>query len=172
MRLHPICLQTVEHRLQPVQRRKVDAFEGAVFASLPGETRRPALILLGGSEGGSAITHDAAAWASRGYAVLALPYYSPPGWGPTGPTPPELPSLRDAGVNNFELEVWTALVGPASLSKAAQDRLAREVPAALREADTRQRLFSAGWSAQGTAPEALRLRVRSEAASAVNVSGT
>ncbi|ODU10405.1 MAG: receptor [Rubrivivax sp. SCN 71-131] len=77
---------------------------------------------------------------------------------------PETPSLRDAGVNNFELEVWTALVGPARLSKAAQERLAREVPALLREEDARQKLFTAGWQAQGTAPEALRLRVKNEAA--------
>jgi tripartite-type tricarboxylate transporter receptor subunit TctC len=77
---------------------------------------------------------------------------------------PELPSLREAGVSNLELEVWTALVGPANLSKAALERLAREVPAAVRDAETRQRLFNAGWAAQGTAPEALRLRVRQEAA--------
>ncbi len=77
---------------------------------------------------------------------------------------PDTPSLREAGINNFELEVWTALVGPARLSRAAQDRLAREVPALLREDDARQKLFAAGWQAQGTAPEGLRLRVKSEAA--------
>lgn len=77
---------------------------------------------------------------------------------------PELPSLRDAGVNNLELEVWTALVGPASLSRAAQDRLAREVPALMRDGEARQKLFNAGWQAQGTAPEALKLRVKNEAA--------
>ena len=32
------------------------------------------------------------------------------------------------------------------------------------DAVLRQRLFTAGWAAQGTAPEALRLRVKSEAA--------
>ena len=77
---------------------------------------------------------------------------------------PELASLREAGVNNLELEVWTALVGPAGLSKAAQQRLAADVPAVVRDADVRQRLFNAGWAAQGTAPEALRLRVKNEAA--------
>lgn len=77
---------------------------------------------------------------------------------------PELPSLRDAGVTNFELEVWTALVGPASLSRAAQERLAREVPALMRDGEARQKLFAAGWQAQGSAPEALKLRVKSEAA--------
>ena len=77
---------------------------------------------------------------------------------------PEVPSLRDAGVQNFELEVWTALVGPATLSRAAQERLAREVPALVRDGEARQKLFSAGWQAQGSAPEALKLRVKNEAA--------
>lgn len=80
--------------LPAVQQRSADPFPGARFASLPTPgAERPGLIVLGGSEGGSLITRDAPIWASRGYAVLALPYYSPAGWGPNGPTPPELPSL-------------------------------------------------------------------------------
>jgi dienelactone hydrolase len=82
--------------LPAVGKRAAEPFAGAVFATLPGAVRRPALILLGGSEGGSLITRDAPVWASRGFAVLALPYYSPPGWGPNGPTPAELPSLPAA----------------------------------------------------------------------------
>ncbi len=79
-----------------VQQRAVEPFPGAVYAHLPGDARRPALLLLGGSEGGTLITRDAALWASRGYAVLALPYYSPPRFGPQGPMPPELPTLPAA----------------------------------------------------------------------------
>ncbi len=90
---------TLRNALPEVVTRKVDAFPGAVFASLPGAAKRPTLLLLGGSEGGSMIARDAAPWASRGYAVLALPYYSPPQWGPTGPMPPELPSLPAEFVN-------------------------------------------------------------------------
>ena len=75
---------------------------------------------------------------------------------------PEVPSLAEAGVRMNDLEVWVALVGPAGLSKAAQDRLARDVPAVVRREDVRQRLFSAGWSAQGGSGEALRTRVKSE----------
>ena len=85
-------LQIRPHRAD-VQQRPAGEFPGAQFATLPGSAKRPALILLGGSEGGSAITRDAPVWASRGYAVLALPYYSPGGWSPSGPTPPELPGL-------------------------------------------------------------------------------
>lgn len=90
--------QTVQLRpaALAVQQRKAEPFAGAVFATLPGAQKRPTLILLGGSEGGSAITRDAPVWASRGYAVLALPYYSPPGFGANGPTPAELPTLPAA----------------------------------------------------------------------------
>jgi len=76
----------------------------------------------------------------------------------------ELPSLASAGVRNFNLEVWTALVGPARLSPAAQARLAAEVPKAIRSDETRQRLFNQGWQAVGSSPEGLRRRLREETA--------
>jgi dienelactone hydrolase len=86
-----------QRALPSVQTRKPDLFPGAVFAHPGGPVvKRPALILLGGSEGGALITRDAPIFASRGFAALALPYYSPGGWGPNGPTPPELPTLPPA----------------------------------------------------------------------------
>ncbi len=60
-----------------VNTEKVSDFPGAVFATQGGAKKRPALIILGGSEGGAAITNSAAPLASHGLAVLALPYYSP-----------------------------------------------------------------------------------------------
>ena len=74
----------------------------------------------------------------------------------------DLPPLRDAGVAGFELEVWTALVGPASLSRAALTRIAGSVSGVVRDVETRQRLFNAGWQAVGSAPEALASRVKAE----------
>jgi tripartite-type tricarboxylate transporter receptor subunit TctC len=77
----------------------------------------------------------------------------------------ELPTLREAGaggISGFELEVWTALVGPATLSKAASARIAATLSGAVRDAETRQRLFTAGWQAVGSAPEALQARVKAE----------
>ncbi|MDP1565530.1 MAG: tripartite tricarboxylate transporter substrate binding protein [Polaromonas sp.] len=76
----------------------------------------------------------------------------------------EIPSLADAEIRNFNLEVWTALVGPANLSRAAQTRLAQEVPRIIRDNDTRQKLFNQGWQAVGTSPEGLTSRIRSETA--------
>jgi tripartite-type tricarboxylate transporter receptor subunit TctC len=77
---------------------------------------------------------------------------------------PEIASLADAEVRNFNLEVWTALVGPANLSKAAKARLTQEVSKIIRDADTRQKLFNQGWQAVGTSPEGLTSRIRSESA--------
>lgn len=71
---------------------------GACFATQAGQAGlRPALIVLGGSEGGSMAARGyAPLLASQGYAVLGLPYYSPPAWGPQGQLPPELPALPDS----------------------------------------------------------------------------
>lgn len=76
----------------------------------------------------------------------------------------EIPSLADSNVRNFNLEVWTALVGPARLSKVAQARLALEVPRIIRDEETRQKLFNQGWQAVGTSPEGLSSRIRNETA--------
>ncbi len=80
--------------LPDVKVEKVEKFPGAVFASLPGNTKRPAIIVLGGSEGGSyAAREESPRLASRGFAVLGLPYYSPQNW----PNPKrEIPELPEA----------------------------------------------------------------------------
>lgn len=82
--------------------------------------------------------------------------------GPRSALAPEIAPLADAGVRMIPLEVWTALVGPAGLSKAALERLARDVPAAVKDAETRQRLFTGGWEAQGSSSEGLAARVKEE----------
>jgi dienelactone hydrolase len=119
-----------------VQSRAAPPFDGARFAYLPAPAafaKRPVLILLGGSEGGAAVTQSAAAWASRGYAVLALPYYSPPTWDATGPGPAELPNLpiafADIAIDRLEQardwlaqqpEVDATRIGVMGTSKGAE----------------------------------------------------
>ncbi|MCW5636107.1 MAG: tripartite tricarboxylate transporter substrate binding protein [Rubrivivax sp.] len=82
--------------------------------------------------------------------------------GPRSPLAPEVTPLADLGVKMNPLEVWVALVGPAGLAKAAQDRMAREVPVVLREAEARGKLLAAGWDVVATSPEGLALRVKDE----------
>jgi tripartite-type tricarboxylate transporter receptor subunit TctC len=68
------------------------------------------------------------------------------------------------GLSGVQLEVWTALVAPASMPRAHATRLGQAVQTALKRESTRQRLFAQGWQAVGTAPEGLALRVAQEAA--------
>jgi tripartite-type tricarboxylate transporter receptor subunit TctC len=77
---------------------------------------------------------------------------------------PEVAPLADAGVKDFNLEVWTALLGPANLSKAAQDRISRELAIIMKAPEVRQKLFEQGWQAVGTSPDGMRTRVKQEAA--------
>ena len=77
---------------------------------------------------------------------------------------PELAPLADAGVKDFSLEVWTALLGPANLSKAAQARITKELAVIMKAPEVRQKLFEQGWQAVGTSPEGMQVRVKEEAA--------
>ena len=67
-------------------------------------------------------------------------------------------------MRDFNVEVWAALIGPASLPKAAQDRLAAVVPSIVRNAETRQKLLNQGWQAVGSSPEGLAIRIRQDTA--------
>ncbi|MDX2220774.1 MAG: acyl-CoA thioesterase/bile acid-CoA:amino acid N-acyltransferase family protein [Burkholderiales bacterium] len=94
--------------LPDVKTDKVEQFPGAVFANIRDGKKRPAIILLGGSEGGSMVTRGAAPLASHGFAVLALPYYSPAQWPSMKAELPELPSaFADIPVERLdEARAW------------------------------------------------------------------
>ena len=62
---------------------KLDKFPGAIFVNFPDEakSKRPVVIVLGGSEGGNKSVNDATKRiASQGFAAMSLPYYSPKSW--------------------------------------------------------------------------------------------
>ncbi len=77
---------------------------------------------------------------------------------------PEVPPLADAGVRDVDLEVWVALLGPARLSKPAQDKLTQAMAQIMKSGEVRQRLFDQGWQAVGSSPEGMRTRVQQESA--------
>ena len=109
-----IAAATLElmNALPEVKTEKVEQFPGALFATLAvtPTVKRPAVILLGGSEGGSLVTRGAAQLASHGFNVLALPYYSPAMWPANKPELPTLPTaFADIPVERLnEARAWLA----------------------------------------------------------------
>lgn len=78
----------------------VPGFPGALLVRPPAAdaaTARPAVITLGGSEGGGqTAAMFARRLASQGFVAMSLPYHSPMRFGPQGPMAPELPELPQA----------------------------------------------------------------------------
>ncbi|KQP39733.1 tripartite tricarboxylate transporter substrate binding protein [Pseudorhodoferax sp. Leaf274] len=84
----------------------------------------------------------------------------------TGRSPlvPELPSLAEAGVPGFQLEIWNAVAAPASMPRPIVARLSALVSDIVRAPEMRERLFQQGWQVAGTAPEGLANRMRLDTA--------
>jgi tripartite-type tricarboxylate transporter receptor subunit TctC len=77
---------------------------------------------------------------------------------------PELPTLRESGIGGTDLEVWTALVGPASLPKHIIATLSAAIAEVMRQPETQARLLAASWHAVGSSPEALAQRMKADTA--------
>ena len=84
--------------------------------------------------------------------------------GPATALVPNVPSLAQAGVADFTLEVWNGLVGPAGLSAAARERLAAELARIFEDPALRKRLADLGWQAVGSSGDEFRRRAEAEAA--------
>jgi tripartite-type tricarboxylate transporter receptor subunit TctC len=82
----------------------------------------------------------------------------------TGRSPlvPELPSLSEGGVQNFQLEIWTAAAGPASMPKPIVAKLSGLFSDVARTPEMRQKLFQQGWQVAGTSSEGLANRIKSD----------
>ncbi len=77
---------------------------------------------------------------------------------------PEVPSLSEAGVRDFQLEIWNAVAAPNSMPKAHVNKLASLLTEIVRRDDIRQKIFGQGWQVAGTGPEGLARRIKSDTA--------
>ena len=77
---------------------------------------------------------------------------------------PNLPALLEAGVKPLSVELWNAVMAPASTSKAVLDRFSQALARVIRSEELRQKLFQQGWRAEGTSPEALQRRIKDDTA--------
>ncbi len=75
---------------------------------------------------------------------------------------PEYPSLAEAGIANYQLEIWNAVAAPRSLPQPIVDRLAALLSDIARSPEVRAKLFAQGWQVVGSSPEGLANRIRAD----------
>lgn len=77
---------------------------------------------------------------------------------------PDLPSMAEAGVPDFNLEIWNAVAAPTTMPAAVVAKLSVLIGEIVRTPDVRQKLFAQGWQVVGSSPEGLANRIKSDTA--------
>lgn len=77
---------------------------------------------------------------------------------------PNLPTLRESGVDMPDIEVWMGFVAPKGTPAPIIEQLNREMRAALAAPDVQEKLSTSGLVADGSTPEELRAFIDQEAA--------
>jgi len=77
---------------------------------------------------------------------------------------PELPSMTEAGVQGFSLEIWNAIAAPNSLPKPVAAKLSALFSEIARSPEIRQKLFQQGWQVVGSSSEGLANRIKADTA--------
>jgi tripartite-type tricarboxylate transporter receptor subunit TctC len=77
---------------------------------------------------------------------------------------PEVPTLRELGLSDLEVETWYGVFAPAGTSKAIVEKLNAELNAQLKQRDIRELLAKQGMIPAGGSPEQFGALVRSELA--------
>jgi tripartite-type tricarboxylate transporter receptor subunit TctC len=78
------------------------------------------------------------------------------------PQLPNVPTMAEAGVPDFEVSSWNGLLAPGRTPAAVVARLHREVAKILAMPDVRERFASQAAEPVGSTPEAFRSYIRSE----------
>jgi tripartite-type tricarboxylate transporter receptor subunit TctC len=77
---------------------------------------------------------------------------------------PEVPTLIEAGVPGYEVNVWSGIITTAGVPRAVLDRLNAAVNRALQQPETRERLFALGSEGGGGSPEDFAALIRRDSA--------
>jgi tripartite-type tricarboxylate transporter receptor subunit TctC len=76
----------------------------------------------------------------------------------------DVPTMREAGIDNMVMQIWIGLLAPAGTPRAIVDRLNREVVAILASDDVKAQLREAGMDVAPTTPEAFQQTIVQEIA--------
>ena len=75
---------------------------------------------------------------------------------------PNVPTSKEAGFENFVVDIWYGILGPAAMQPAVLNRLNSEINKALAAPDMKERLLAAGIQPVGTTPDQFASFIRSE----------
>ncbi len=75
---------------------------------------------------------------------------------------PELPTMMEAGVKDYESATWYGIVAPAATPPEIVSKLNAEIAAILKQPDTRERIARDGADPVGNTPEQFRAFMKSE----------
>ncbi len=78
------------------------------------------------------------------------------------PAIPEVPTMVEAGVANFELTGWLGLFAPAGTPRPAIERLYAEMTKSVGSPEVRERLPGLGYAPVGSSPDEFTARFRSD----------
>ena len=77
---------------------------------------------------------------------------------------PDVPTFIEQGVGGFEAVSWVGIMAPAKTPKAVTDRLHRDIAAALKEADLRERFATLGIDPVGNTPDQFAEQIKNDLA--------
>lgn len=78
------------------------------------------------------------------------------------PALPEVPTIAEGGVTNYEASSWTAVLAPAGTSSAVVDRIHGAIVEGLRSPKLREVMQSSGLDAVGNSPQEFAQLLREE----------
>jgi tripartite-type tricarboxylate transporter receptor subunit TctC len=78
------------------------------------------------------------------------------------PLLPDVPTVQEAGVKDFEVSSWNGLYAPAGTPPEVVDRLGREVAQILADPDVQKRFLDLGLEVRPSPPQELDRRMRGE----------
>lgn len=87
---------------------------------------------------------------------------------------PDVPSLHESGLNDFDISTWFGVLGPAGMSADIVERLHALTARAVQQPDVQQRLLSLSYEPRSLGPQAFARHMKEEVqkfAEIVKVSG-
>ena len=78
------------------------------------------------------------------------------------PLAPEVPTVQEQGLKDFDITGWYAIIAPAHLPANIAQRLSSEIAKAVNSSPLKEQMTAAGYEPVGSTPEALKTHIDKE----------